>query len=388
MTDTQIEPQEDKMLQLGQNFDQRIIAVEAIPYEIPYRKPLTFASGSIEVADNVIIRIRTADGLVGIAEAPPRPYTYGETQESIVAVINNLFAPAVVGTSLLDREVIKSRLDRTVGNLTAKAGIDMALWDAFGRGLGLPVYRLLGGYTDRLQVSHMIGFDEPTRMADEAIALREQYGINSFKIKVGRSPAHLDVAVCRAVRDALGEEAEIYIDGNRGWSAAESARVLSELQDINLSRAEELCPADDVLSRRWLVAQSSIPFVADESAPTPADITREVLSGAANAVSIKTARTGFSDSLRVSHLAEGLGIQAVIGNQIDAHIGTMCSLHFGASQRSTSRYAAELSNYLDLSDSLLTEELRISNGEMVLGDRPGIGLEIDPEKLSAYRTDK
>ncbi|MFC9935923.1 mandelate racemase/muconate lactonizing enzyme family protein [Glutamicibacter sp. NPDC127525] len=384
----QLHSQSGVTLSKDMGFDQEIVAVEAIPYEIPYSKPLAFASGSISVADNVIVRIRTRDGIVGIAEAPPRPYTYGETQESIVAVINKLFAPAMVGHSLLDREIIKTKLDRTVGNLTAKAAIDIALWDALGRATSLPVHRLLGGFTDRLKVSHMIGFDEPARMADEALALREKYGINSFKIKVGRTPSHPDIAVCRAVREALGEDAEIYIDGNRGWTAAESAHALRELKDVNLARAEELCPADDVLSRRWLVSQSSIPFVADESAPTPADITREVLSGAANAVSIKTARTGFSDSLRVSYLAEGLGIQAVIGNQIDAHIGTICSLHFGASQRSTSRYAAELSNYLDLSDSLLTEDLHISNGEMLLTDDPGLGIEIDPEKLDAYRTDK
>lgn len=189
------------------------------------------------------------------------------------------------------------------------------------------------------------------------------------------------------MRDALGDATEIYIDGNRGWSASESARALRLLEDVGLSRVEELCPADDVLGRRWLVAQSSVPFVADESVPTPADVTREILAGAATAISIKTARTGFSDSLRVSHLAEGLGVETVIGNQIDGHLGTVCSLVFGASQASTARHAAELSNYLDLADHLLAEPLVIANGEMVLSDRPGIGADLDAEKVARYRTD-
>lgn len=366
----------------------KIIAVRAIPFAIPYNKALHFASGSIEVADNVLIEVVTEDGVVGVAEAPPRPYTYGETQESIVAAINRLFAPAIIGLPLTDREKVRARLDRTVGNPTAKSAIDMAIWDALGKTLELPVHKLLGGYADRLQVSHMLGFDPPEAVAEQALALRKELGVTSFKLKVGRRPIHLDIAVCHAVRNALGADAEIYIDGNRGWSATEAAEALRKLHDVGLSRVEELCPADDVLSRRWLVAQCTVPFVADESVATPANVTREILSGAATAISIKTARTGFSDSLRVSHLAEGLGVDTVIGNQIDGHIGTVCSLAFGASQASTSRHAAELSNYLDMADHLLTEPLRISNGEMRVLDGAGLGIDIDPGKLDHYRTDR
>jgi L-alanine-DL-glutamate epimerase-like enolase superfamily enzyme len=362
-----------------------IVAVRTIPYAIPYAKPLHFASGSITVADNVLVEIETADGVVGISEAPPRPYTYGETQESIVAIIDRVFAPAIIGLSILDRELVRARLARTVGNPTAKAAIDMALWDAWGKCIGTSVHNLLGGFTDRLKVSHMLGFDKPEIVADEAVQLREQLGIESFKIKVGRRPVHLDVAVCRAVREALGPDAELYIDGNRGWTAAESAQAIRMLKDVGLSRVEELCPADDVLGRRWLVSQSPVPFVADESIPTPADLVRELLAGAATAVSIKTARTGFSDSLRVTHIAEAFGVEAVIGNQIDAHLGTVCSLVFGASQELTSRSAAELSNYLDLDDTLLTEPLVIADGYMTVPKGAGLGVEIDPEKVARYR---
>jgi L-alanine-DL-glutamate epimerase-like enolase superfamily enzyme len=362
-----------------------IVAVRTIPYAIPYAKPLHFASGSIAVADNVLVEIETADGVVGISEAPPRPYTYGETQESIVAIIDRVFAPAIIGLSILDRELVRARLARTVGNPTAKAAIDMALWDAWGKCIGTSVHNLLGGFTDRLKVSHMLGFDKPEIVADEAVQLREQLGIESFKIKVGRRPVHLDVAVCRAVREALGPDAELYIDGNRGWTAAESAQAIRMLKDVGLSRVEELCPADDVLGRRWLVSQSPVPFVADESIPTPADLVRELLAGAATAVSIKTARTGFSDSLRVTHIAEAFGVEAVIGNQIDAHLGTVCSLVFGASQELTSRSAAELSNYLDLDDTLLTEPLVIADGYMTVPKGAGLGVAIDPDKVARYR---
>jgi len=366
----------------------RVVEVRAIPYAIPYRKALRFASGSIELADNVLIEIVTSDGTVGIAEAPPRPYTYGETQASIIAVVTQIFAPAIIGLSVLDREEIRRRLGRTVRNPTAKAAIDMALWDAWGKSSGISVHQLLGGYTDRLKVSHMLGFDEPAVVAAEAIELRDSLGIASFKIKVGRRPVRLDVDVCRAVRKALGPDAELYIDGNRGWTAAESAQAIRLLEDVDLSRVEELCSADDVLGRRWLVERSPLPFVADESVSAPSDVVREVLAGAATAVSIKTARTGFSDSLRVSHLAEALGIDAVIGNQIDAQLGTVCSLVFGASQEITSRSPAELSNYLDLADDLLASPLVISDGTMAVPVGAGLGVTLDPDKVDFYRLDK
>jgi L-Ala-D/L-Glu epimerase len=366
----------------------KITQVEAIPFAVPYRKPLRFASGEVHTAEHVLIRVHTDEGLVGVAEAPPRPFTYGETQESIIAVIDKHFAPGVVGSSPLEREAIHTRLARTVGNPTAKAALDMALWDVLGKTVDLPVTELLGGYTDRMRVSHMVGFAPSEQMVAEAQRMREEHGITTFKVKVGRRPHTLDVAACRALRDALGSEVELYIDGNRGWTASEAARALREMADLDLMLAEELCPADEVLGRRWLVQRCPIPFVADESVTRPAEVTRELLGGSATAVSIKTARTGFTGSQRVLFQCEGLGAEVVIGNQIDGQLGTMCSIAFGAAYESTARRAGELSNFLDMRDDLLTDPIRIAGGEVQVRRVPGIGVEIDPDKLAHYRQDR
>ncbi|MET9565172.1 mandelate racemase/muconate lactonizing enzyme family protein [Streptomyces tauricus] len=366
----------------------KIVRVEAVPFAIPYVKPLRFASGEVRTADHVLVRVHTDEGLTGTAEAPPRPFTYGETRESIVAVIDKIFEPQLLGLSALERQVVHERLDRTVGNPTAKAAIDMALWDILGQAAGMPVSGLLGGYTDRMRVTHMVGFAPAAEMVAEAERIRDVYGITTFKVKVGRRPYTEDVAACRALRTALGSEAELYIDGNRGWTAAESARALQEMADLGLTFAEELCPADDVLGRRWLVAQSPIPFIADESATRAAEVTRELLGGSATAISIKTARTGFTASQRVLHTCEGLGVEAVMGNQIDGQIGTLCSVVFGAAHRSTSRYAGELSNFLDMADDLLSEPLTIENGTLRIREGAGLGIDVDPDKLARYRQDR
>ena len=103
----------------------------------------------------------------------------------------------------MEREQIHARLSRTVGNPTAKSALDMAIWDALGQSLGYSVTELLGGYTDRMRVSHMLGFDEPAAMVAEAERMRDTYGITTFKVKVGRHPFRLDTAVVRALRERL-----------------------------------------------------------------------------------------------------------------------------------------------------------------------------------------
>lgn len=365
----------------------KITEIEAIPYAIPYTKPLRFASGEVHTAEHVLVRVHTDEGLTGVADAPPRPFTYGETQKSITAVIEDLFAPQLLGLDVFAREQVQALLHRTVGNPAAKAALDMALWDIAGQSCGRSVTELLGGYTDRMRVSHMLGFDTPQRVAEEAMRIRATYGITAFKVKVGRRPVRLDLDVCRTLRETLGDEAELYVDGNRGWTASEAAAALRELDDLGLTLAEELCPADDVLGRRRLVRHCRVPFVADESATTPAEVTRSLLDGDATAISIKTARTGFTGSQRVLFQCEGLGAEVVMGNQIDGRLGTVCTVAFGAAHAASSRRAGELSNFLDMSDDLLTEPLTITGGTLAVPDGPGLGVAIDEEKLARYRQD-
>jgi L-alanine-DL-glutamate epimerase-like enolase superfamily enzyme len=366
----------------------KISEVEVIPYAIPYRKPLRFASGEVASAEHVLVRVHTDDGVVGTADAPPRPFTYGETQTSVHSIVKQVFGPQLVGVGILERELVRVRLDRTVGNPVAKAAIDMATWDAIGQSLGVSVSELLGGYSDRMRVSHMVGFAPVDEVVAEAEKMRDQYGITTFKVKVGRRPYRQDVLACRALRETLGPDVELYIDGNRGWTASEAARALREMDDLELSFAEELCPADDVLGRRWLVSHSTIPMFADESVARPGEVTRELLSGAATGISIKTSRTGFTTSQLIVGQCEGLGVEVVIGNQIDSQIGSLCAAAFGASHQLTARRAAELSNFLDMTDDLLADPLVIENGELVVRQGPGLGVVIDEEKLERFRTDR
>ncbi|MGW6172497.1 enolase C-terminal domain-like protein [Arthrobacter sp. NPDC055138] len=363
----------------------KIERIEAIPYAIPYTHPLKFASGEVTTADHVLLRVHTDTGLVGVADAPPRPYTYGETQASIVAIVEQVFAPQVTGLDVLDRGKIHAVLNRTIHNQVAKGALDIALWDLMGKAMETPVHKLLGGYTDHMRVSHMLGFRPAQELLDEALRFGEEYGITTFKLKVGRRPLGLDIEACHVLREGLGEDVDIYLDANRGWTANEALEVLRRTEGLGLSLLEEPCDAKETMSRRRLVEKSPIPVVGDESVPTAGDVSRELLSGGCNAICIKTARSGFTEAQQILGLCTGLGVDVTMGNQIDTQIGSLATVTFGAAHEATSRRAGELSNFLDMADDLLAEPIRIKNGTISVRDVPGVGAAIDEGKLAKYR---
>jgi L-alanine-DL-glutamate epimerase-like enolase superfamily enzyme len=363
----------------------KIERIEVIPYSIPYTHPLKFASGEVTNADHVLVRLYTDDGVVGVADAPPRPYTYGETQVSIGTIIEETFAPQLIGLEITDREQIHAVMRRTIHNQVAKGAVDIAAWDAIGKTLGTPVHKLLGGYTDRMRVSHMLGFRPAQELLDEALRFGEEYGITTFKLKVGRRPLSLDIEACRVLREGLGADVEIYLDANRGWTANEALEVLRRTEGLGLTMLEEPCDAKEAMSRRRLVDKSPIPVVGDESVPTAGDASRELLSGGCNAICIKTARSGFTEATEILGLCTGLGVDVTMGNQIDTQVGSLATVAFGAAHEATSRRAGELSNFLDMSDDLLADPLRIINGTIAVRDLPGVGAEIDEDKLAKYR---
>lgn len=364
----------------------KIAKIEAIPYTIPYRVPLHFASGAVHQADHVMVRVTTEDGVEGWADTPPRPYTYGETQKSIVAVIEDIFAPQLEGISVFDREKAQQIMFRTIHNETAKGAVDIAMWDCLGKILDQPVSTLLGGFTYHMRVSHMLGFKPAQELLEIALEFRETYGIDTFKLKTGRHPLSLDVEAARVLREGLGEDTEIYMDANRGWSANEAAEVLRRTADLGLTFLEEPDDAREVLGRRRLVERSPIPIAADESAPNMGEAAREILTGGANLLAIKTARTGFTESAKILGFAEAAGVDVYIGNQIDTQVGSVASVVFGAAFAHTSRRAGELSNFLDMSDDLIAEPLRIEDGRIRVPSVAGVGTAPDPEKLAAHRS--
>jgi L-alanine-DL-glutamate epimerase-like enolase superfamily enzyme len=361
----------------------RIAEVEAIPYALPYRRPARFASGSVETADNVLVRIHTDAGVTGHAEVQPRPYTYGETQASIVGAIRGWFAPRLAGLRPAALEHARSACEGLAGNQCAKGGVDVALWDLLGRLAGLPCSTLLGGYADRVAVAHMVSFGTPLAMARDAAKMHEEHGVRAFKVKVGRDP-DLDVAAVRAVRDAV-PDADLYADANRGWTLEQALAAGDALIALGVSAIEEPIALGDRRGRARLARRWDVPLAGDESCTSLGAVRAAIEEGAVGQVSMKAARTGFSESRDVLALCRAHAMPVVMGSQYEGALGTLASIAFGASQPETARRPVEATNFLDLGADLAADPPRIADGHVAVPAGAGLGSGIDEDALAAHR---
>lgn len=364
----------------------RIAHVEAIPYVVPYRRPARFASGAIDEARHVLVRVHTDEGLTGQAEAQPRPYTYGETQASIVVAVRDHLGPALEGTDPCAPAGINARCSFLVGNHTARSAIDLAVWDVLGQAAGLPCRVLLGGYAEDVAVAHMLSLGEPAAIVDEAVEVNERHGVAAFKVKVGREP-ELDLLACRAIREAL-PSADLYVDANRGWDFAAALWVGEPLHELGVLAIEEPIALEDAEGRRRLAARWDAPLQGDESCVSLAHVARALDGREVRAVSVKAARTGFTESARIIALCEAHRVPVVAGSQYEGGLGALATAHLAAAHAATAERPAELLNALDLADDLLAEPLDVRAGRFRLPDRPGLGVEIDEDKLAYLRVDR
>jgi L-alanine-DL-glutamate epimerase-like enolase superfamily enzyme len=361
----------------------RVTAVDAIPFRIPFTEKKVWARGALDAAEHVLVRVRTDNGLTGIAEAPPRPTIYGESLRSIVAAIEDWFGPVVLGVDPFETEKVLERFERWVGNPTARAAVEMALTDVKAQAAGVPVYKLLGGWTDRVPVCARVPTGNAEAVARSCASFREKYGIITFKIKVGMN-APEDVATLRTVRETLGPSVRLCPDANQGYDPQTAIRVLKAIEDLDITLLEEPCRIDNDRGRRQVAAATTIPLMGDESCTNLAEVRRQLALGVVGVISIKVARTGFAVSQRIAHLCEAESVVNLCGTQADSSIGVICGAHFAASCRNV-KLASELTGNLDMVDDLLVEKPTIEDGMIALSDRPGLGIRIDEAKLRQYR---
>ena len=180
--------------------------------------------------------------------------------------------------------------------------------------------------------------------------------MRTFKVKVGRAP-ELDVAATRAIREAL-PDADLYVDANRGWSYDDALRAGDELIALGVRAIEEPISVDDRAGRLRLAERWPVPLAGDESCISLAHVDRALEEGAVRAVSIKTARTGFTESRRILDLCLARTSPVVVGSQYEGAIGAPATIAFAAAFAATAAQPAEITNFLDLADDLVVRAAR------------------------------
>lgn len=365
----------------------KIRTVQAIPFVLPYRRPFHMASGVVSEAAHVLIRIETDDGSIGSAEAVSRSMIYGESQASIVEAVKAWFSPGLIGLDPFETESAQAVLRAVVGNETAKGAIDIALHDLRGKLAGMPTWRLLGAAAPSLRITRMLGMGTPSEVVAEALEAKHDYGIGSFKVKVD-ADMEAALTLLSSLRRELGDGALLYLDANQSLMAEAVIAARSQLTDLAIEFLEEPIPATDVVGRARIAAAVPIPLMSDESARTVETAAVQLTTGSARALSIKTARTGFTESARILGLARGLHCRTVIGSQGDSAIGALSSVSFGAAFESTANEPAELDYFLGLGDQLVAEMPTLENGRILIDPHAiGNGVVIDEDKLTHYRVD-
>jgi len=357
--------------------------IELTPFRIPLRHPVAFGTGRLESAEHVLVQVHSDAGIVGTAEAIPRPMVYGETTVSVVECVRRLIAPRVVGVGLFELERMSWELRNVVGNPAAKSAVELAMYDAMGQALGVPAHRLLGGFSSCAECTVLLGWGEPAVVVEQAVAARERWGVASFKMKVGID-LDTDVATACGLRSALGEGVLIYADANHAFTPDQAMRFLDATADCALAWFEEPCPSSARIGRERVVAHSRIPIVGDESCADLAAASAEVLGGRSTMVSLKVARTAILASGRIRAMCEAAGVEVVVGSQGDSGIGTLAGAALVAASPFTGRHPAELLYFLDLEDDLLAEPPVIVGGRLELSSAPGFGIVIDAAKLRRF----
>ena len=337
------------------------------------RVPFKTALRTVDSVEDVIVELETSTGQIGRGEAPPTAAITGETLDSIIAALRDHICPKLVGRDISDFEELQSTVQTAiVGNSSAKAAADIALWDLYAQDCGLPLYKLLGGGTPRLETDLTISVNSPDIMAKDT-----EYGINNgynvLKTKVGIDP-ELDLARLRAVRGAA-KDARIRIDANQAWTPKQAVRLLNQMQDagLDIELVEQPVKANDLEGLKFVTTNSPVPVLADESVFTPRNALRIMQERAADMVNIKLMKCGgITNALRIVSAAEVYGVECMMGCMLETKVSVTAAAHLACARKIITR--------IDLDGPALCTEDPVTGGamfngpEITLPDAPGLGI--------------
>lgn len=362
-----------------------IVDAEAIPIRIALKQPFRIAVGTITHTNHVLVRMTDDAGRVGWGEAVTFHAVYGYDQRALYQVLTDHLIPAVRGLDPRNIVQIHRAMDRAIPrNLMAKTGIDIAAYDLAAQAAGQPVHVLCGGKrVDRVPQIGVVGIVPEAKAADSAVRQLEE-GYRTVKMKIGQD-AGMDAARVRAVREAVGEDVPIRVDGNCGYDRAEALRAFRLMEDVDLEWIEQPLPGWDLEGMAELAARLDTPVAVDESMYTSEDAFRCITSGAADVVNIKVAKCGgIHRSQKIAATCEAAGVPCFLGGCIETSVGTAAALHFYAATSNVIR-AAEIHGSPHYVDDIAVRPFTAEEGGLVVPDVPGLGIEVDEDKVNAYR---
>ena len=361
----------------------KIVNVEPYVFKVPLVKPFRIFLAEVRSKDHMIVKVETDDGYVGVGEIGPLPEFAGESGATCLAITKERLAPALIGQDPFDVEKIIKRMDAAVkANHLAKSAVDFALHDLLGKILGIPVYKLLGGkYREKIPICWAMGMKSPEEMAKEAVEYVKK-GYRCLKAKVGLDPK-TDIERIKAIREAVGDKVEIRADANQAYSPDVAIQVIKKMERMNLDLqyVEQPVPYWDIDGMAKVTRSVDTPILADESIFSMHDAVSIIRRNAADIINLKVGKVGgLRVSSKIAAFAEAADFPCMVGSMLEIWSGTAAGAHFAVATKNVS-YECELVGPLYYKYDVVKEGYKYVNGFLEVPDKPGLGLELDEEKL-------
>jgi L-alanine-DL-glutamate epimerase-like enolase superfamily enzyme len=351
----------------------KIRRITTKPISIPLKQVFRTALRTVNTLENVLVRVETDTEFTGFGSGAPTAVITGETAGSIAHAVAHIGA-ALEGMDLAGHELVFQRLNSClVANNSAKAAVDMALYDLLAKSLGIPLYRLLGGNIQPLKTDITISLDSIDAMV-EASRARLAEGFTILKIKVGNNP-ELDIERLEQIYRAVGSEVSMRIDANQGWQPKEAVYVGREIarRGIPVELMEQPVAAHRYRDLAYVRKRLMLPVYGDESVFSGTEALELIRIGAVDGINIKLMKCGgIYNARKIAAIAEAAGIPCMIGSMMECHLSVTAAAHLAA--------ATSAISIMDLDAPLFCSTNPVAGGisyhgeEIVLPDEPGLGI--------------
>ena len=351
-----------------------ITHIDIYRFSIPMQQ-FTIATGTMDYAQNVFIRVHTDAGFYGVGECSAFPMIVGETQETCLVMARE-FARLWKGQDALDIPARLQQLhDFTAGNNTIKSAFDMALYDIAAKNVGLPLYKFLGGEKRVVETDITIGIGSPDDMAAKAIHFKDS-GATILKVKLGKKATE-DVERIRMIRHAVGNDLKIRVDANQGWGFDAAVYALQAIGQYNIEFCEQPM-------RTWhndrlpeLMQLSPVKIMADESVYNHHDARMQINSGSCHYINIKMSKSGgIFEAKQIHDTAAEKRIPCMMGGMLESRISLSAKLHFVYASPNIKFYDMDTCMIGHLQDPCIGG-VKYNGYLLDIDDAPGVGADAD-----------
>ena len=348
----------------------KITHIEIWRHEMMLAEPYTIAYETVTKAENLFIRIETDRGCSGFGCAAPDKGVTGESVDSALSALQEM-AERLRGVDPLRIAMhMETMAELYPAAPSARAAIDMALYDIMGRVAGIPTWKLLGGYRMSIPTSITIGILPIEETVARATAFVKQ-GFKAIKLKGGLD-VEADIERIFRVREAVGPSIELRFDANQGYDYLEATRFLLGTMASGLELVEQPTPRGkpDLLGR--VTDATKVPVMADESLHTLRDAFRLASRALVDMVNIKLMKVGgITEALHINSVARSARLEVMVGCMDESALAIAAGLHFALARPNVAY--ADLDGHLDLYDDPAHGAVILREGVLYPTGEPGLG---------------